>query len=141
MVTRRAFIGGSAAVAAGAALGVQSDKVVRTKLGMYFFGPEPLMFDARLSTDPFTDLLSVEVLHEESRVLAQLPVAAVKRALAAPGAAASADVRIWRDGILGQRFDEDQIEVIVQKGLLSLRGRGEEAAPAWLPLEDVRRAL
>lgn len=141
MVTRRAFIGGTAAVAAGAVLGIRPARTVDTKLGMYFFGPEPLMFDARLSTDPFTDMLTVEVIHEESHVLAQLPVAAVKRALATPGEGACADVRIWRDGILGQRMDEDQVEVIVQKGLLSLRGPGEEAAPAWLPLEDVRRAL
>jgi hypothetical protein len=141
MVTRRAFIGGSAAVAAGAVLRIGSDKTVRTTLAMYFFGPEPIMFDARLRTDPFSDLLVMEVLHEKGHVTAHLPLAAVKRALSEPGVPQRGEVRIWRDGILGQSVEESQIEICVQKELLTIKCPGDEPAPVWLPLGDVERAL
>ena len=141
MVSRRAFMGGTAVAATAAALGIRPDKTVRTKLGMYFFGPEPIIFDVCLCVDKCSDLLVMEVRHNKDHVIAHLPLEAVKRAVAAPGEAQCADVRIWKDGILGKRAEESGIKIIAQKSLLTLRGPGDEAAPAWLPLEDVERVL
>lgn len=140
-MTRRTFLEGTAAVVAGAAVGIGSDKKIDTKLGMYFFGPEPLIFDARLGKDEFSDLLVMEVLHEKGHVVVHLPLASVKRAVATPATAAPAQVRIWKDGILGQRVEEDEIHIIVEKNMLTMRGPGDEAAPAWLPIEDVLKIV
>jgi len=139
MVTRRDFIGGAAASAAAVVLGIKPDKTVHTKLGMYFFGPDPIIFDARLRADEAADLFAVEVLHEKDRVVAHLSLSAIKKAVASPGKAVPADVLIWKDG--GRRAEEDEIKIIAQKCMLTFRGPGDEAAPVWLPIDDVRPLL
>lgn len=141
MVTRREFIGGAAVSAAAVVLGIKPGKSVDTKLGMYFFGPDPMTFDARLRTEEISDLLTMEIVHQKGGVVAHFPLSAVRKAVEEPGTPVPAVVRIWKDGILGELAEKTEIEIVAHRNLLSLRASKEEGAPVWLPVEDVRRVL
>lgn len=143
-VTRRNFIQGATALAAGAAVGIPSSKIAEyspVDLRMYFLPRKPFILKVGLYSDESKDLFGVRVLpfdKNDKPGVGHLSLSKVR---------AIVDSRS-PSGLLKMEFKSAEGETELREVLISvargdflIQDGGMEGAPFAMPLEDVRRVL
>jgi hypothetical protein len=145
-VTRRRFVQGTAAIVAGAAVGVTPSKSVRkqapVEMRMYFFSGDPIVIKGMLYSDERQDRFGIKIYSDDGReeLWAELRLSIVRESVASPSKTirGPVTVRDWHG-----RTEEHRLSLIAADGNLTILmdEPGRPPSPAWMPLVDVKRVL
>lgn len=143
-VTRRNFIQGATALAAGAAVGIPASKTLEhspVDLRMYFLPSKPFTLKVGLRSDESKDLFMIQVLpfdKNDKPGVAHLSLSKVR---------AIVDSRS-PSGLLKMEFksaegetEPREVLISVARGDFLIQDGGMEGAPFAMPLADVQRVL
>lgn len=145
-LTRRGFIGGTAAAAAGVALGVWAEKGVQrhgpVELRTYFLSNEPIVIPCDLWADEKRDIFGIHAFVEPGvDPIVQISLSAMKRAIEA-GSARSKVILLVTDGQRRRTSRVPLAMTVENRKVTFLIEEGEgHVTPVWLDLPDVRRVL
>lgn len=144
-MTRRAFIGSTAAVAAGAAVGLTASKGFRehgpVKIQFDFFGP--VVIEGRIFSDERRNIFGVRTFDKGKEMgRFELRLSNVKEIVASPSKTARLLIRGRNKD--GKIEGECWTSVIAADGNLTFlveEELGKHPSPIWMPLVDVQRVL
>jgi hypothetical protein len=144
-VTRRAFIGSSAAVAAGAAVGLTASQGIRrygpVEVRTYFLSKDPVVIQGEVFSDERRDVFRFILLHEgKDAACAEIRLSDVRNAVAFPSKTTRCRVTMWNKN--GTIHDAG-VNLVAKDGNLTvlvdeLVG---PPSPIWMGLSDVQRVL
>lgn len=148
MLTRRTFIQGAGALAAGAATGgiaLQKPEIKEhglVEIRFCLFDKDPIVVKTMIFSDEQRDVFGIRVLGERGACdmsLAELRLSSVKAALADPGRIQRCLMHTWSaEG----KEDKGLLDLVAKDGNLLVAGSGElEKGPVWMSLADVQRVL
>ena len=143
-MTRRAFMGSAAAVAAGAALGVSASEGVRrhgpVEIRTYFLTrDDPIVIHGSLLADVRRDLFRIyaPVEPKDGPVVADMPLSGMKMAVET----GSGSFLLVMTDSRRTRTELRPVAVKVDRENVTFVFGHKDEAPVWLPLSDVRRVL
>lgn len=146
MLTRRAFIRSTAALAAGAAVGVTAFRGIRrhgpVEIRTYLFSEDPIVVQGELSSDESRDLFRVHVLNEEGKetCIAQMPLSGVRMAVESRTNSRQKVICLCLEE---KRMARLPLAVVVEgdKVTFLVEEPKGDPTPVWMDLADVRRVL
>lgn len=143
-MSRRAFVGGSAALAGAAALGMASDKTFRqigpVDLSFYFLSDKPCVIPVFLNVDERRGLFVIRLFEKDVDVNdMSLPLDAVKHAAEVRGREGRINCGAKVANKDGSSVDFMANLSASEKTFVIVTGNPSEAF--WFKLEDVRRVL
>jgi hypothetical protein len=153
-MTRRTFIRGTAAIAAGAAagltiprLGLANSKGIReyapVEIRTFFLGPDPIVIQSAIYADDRRDVFGIRVFEKgEEFCRAEIGLSIVKRVVASP-------FKTILCGIFTRnehgKTEKLYVDLLSEDGCLTFYLRDERNKrsdkPVWMSLTDVRRVL
>lgn len=144
-VTRRAFIGSSAAIAAGAAVGLTAYQGIRrhgpVEIRMFFMSGDPIVIQSSLYADDRRDVFGIRVFDEgKETARAELQLSIVRNAVSSPSKTTRCHITTRdRDG----EVLEGDVNLVAKAGNLTflIDEPGRSPSPIWMGLTDVRRVL
>lgn len=143
-MSRRAFIGSAAAVAAGTALGVSASEGIRrhgpVEIRTYFLSTDPIVIEGSLLADARRDLFRIyaQVDPKDSPLVAEMPLSGMRKAVET----GSGCILLVMTNGKCTRTERQPVAVKVDReNVTFVFGDIKDAAPVWLPLSDVRRVL
>lgn len=144
-MNRRAFIGSSAAIAAGAAVGLTASQDIRrygpVEVRTYFLSKDPVVIQGAIFSDERRDAFRFSILHEgKEAACAELRLSNVRAAVASPSKTTRCHVTTWnKNGYI----DEDDVNLIAKDGNLTVLVDEPVGPPSpiWISLADVQRVL
>jgi hypothetical protein len=143
-MTRRKFIQGTTAIAAGAAVGLTVSKGIRehapVKIRTFFLSDDPIVIRGALYADDRRDVFGIRAFDqgkETARV--ELRLSSVREVVASPARVARCRVTIRAHG----RTQEGDLNLVAKDGNLTflVDEPGRPPSPIWMCLTDVRRVL
>lgn len=148
MLTRRTFIQSAGVLGAGVATGA----IGRTKpeirehgiveIRFMFLAKEPVVVKSTIFSDEQRGVFGVRLLGERGARdmrLAEIPLSAVKDAVAVPGRISRCAMTGWAGE--GAK-DSGLLDLVAKDGNLVVSGRGHlNDEPVWMSLDDVRQVL
>lgn len=144
-MTRRTFIGSSAAISAGAAVGLTASQGVRrhgpVEVRTYFLSKDPVVIQGAVFSDERRDVFRFIILHEgKEAACAELRLSNVRAAVASPSKTTRCRVTTWnKEGY----FQEADVNLVAKDGDLTVLVDEPVGAPSpiWMSLSDVQRVL
>jgi hypothetical protein len=141
-MTRRAFVGTSAAAVAGSALGISPEKGRRhgpVKLWTYFLTKDPVIMKANLYASEEDDTFQVHALVRPGyQAIAEMPLSAMRMAVDA-GASKSKVIMLVMEEGRKQKFPMPIAIVIEGENVNFIFD--DPGFPVWVGLKDVKRVL
>jgi hypothetical protein len=144
-MTRRKFIHGTTAIAAGAAVGLTAFKSIRTYAPMeirtFFLSDDPLVIQGALYADDRRDVFGIRTFDKgREAVRAELRLSIVRETVAFPSRMARCHVTTWDQK---GRIQEGDVSLVAKDGNLTflVDERGRSPHPIWMSLTDARRVL
>jgi len=141
-VTRRRFIQGTAAIAAGAAAGLMAHKGFReygpVDMRIYLLSMAPDIIKSLLFSDERRDIFGIRVLDEHGdAVRAEMPLSRIREILVSVPSRGTCPVTIhYRGG----RTERESVVVAAKSEKFTMRVHSD-LTPVWLWLSDVQRVL
>lgn len=152
MLTRRTFIQGAGALAAGAAAGgialpeseIKEHGLV--ELRAWFFSKNPIVVKATIFSDERRDVFGIRILGERGTRdtrFAEIRLADVRASVAAPGRVSRCTATGWSEE--GKK-ESGFVDLVAREGSFVVATPGElekapHPGPAWLALSDVQQVL
>jgi len=144
-MTRRRFIQGTTAIAAGAAVGLAASKGIRkhgpVEIRTFFLSPDPLVIQGALYADERRDVFGIRAFDKgREAIRAELRLSSVRKAVASSDRI-RCHVTTW-DG--EGRIQEGDVNLVAKDDenlTFLVDDRGRAPHPIWMGLTDVRRVL
>ena len=150
-MTRRTFIRGTAAIAAGAAagltiprLGLADSKSLReyapVEVRTYFLGPDPLVIQGAIYADDRRDVLGIRVFDKGKEFgWVKIRLSIVKEVVAS---SKMITCRVFARNEHG-KIEEFNVDLSEHNGniVLLIHEQNRSRTPVWMSLADVRRVL
>lgn len=144
-MNRRTFIGSTAVLAAGAAIGSVDFKGIKehgpVEIRMYFFVKEPIVIKGALFSDEQRDVFGVRVFDEKGETaVAEMRLLDVKEALAEQTVRR---LKVTMKNVTDGKREEGSVSIVAKDGNFTflMDEIGKDPSPIWLKLADVRRVL
>lgn len=144
-VTRRAFIGNTAAIAGAAVLGIEAARAVLehgpVEIQMYFFTKDPVVIKGSVFSDERRDVFGVRAFVEPGKEpTMEVSLSAMRKAVEARPSRSTVTPLFVNEERENSQFP---LAMTVENGKVSFlfENPGHEPSPVWLQLSDVQRVL
>jgi hypothetical protein len=143
-MTRRKFIQGTTAIAAGAAVGLTVSKGIRehapVEIRTFFLSDDPVVVQGALYADDRRDVFGIRAFDQGKEMArGEFQLSSVREVVASPARIARCHFTIREHG----RTREGDLNLVAKDGNLTLLvdEPGRPPSPIWMGLADVRRVL